>query len=105
MFHKKSCVNLVGSALLTFCVSVAFAAKTDDHQHQSGQHEGHGKTSSDHTAHQCDHMLAVDANKDGKISKEEFMKHHEQMFDKKDVNKDGFVDKENASHDGKKAST
>lgn len=103
MFHKKSYLNLAVFALLTFCLSVTFAAKTDSHQHQSGQHEGHGKTTSDHGheqhhGHQCEHMAAVDANKDGKISKEEFMKHHEQMFDKKDVNKDGFIDKEEMHH-------
>jgi uncharacterized low-complexity protein len=34
----------------------------------------------------------MDANKDGKISKDEFIKAHEAMFDAKDTNKDGFID-------------
>ncbi len=36
----------------------------------------------------------MDANKDGKVSKEEFTKHHEAMFEKKDANKDGVLDKD-----------
>ncbi|MFO7542174.1 MAG: hypothetical protein R6W97_05065 [Thiobacillus sp.] len=36
---------------------------------------------------------AMDADKDGKVSKEEFMKGHEAMFAAKDTNKDGFIDK------------
>jgi len=35
----------------------------------------------------------MDANKDGKVSKEEFMKAHEAMFRKMDANKDGSIDK------------
>jgi uncharacterized low-complexity protein len=34
----------------------------------------------------------MDANKDGKVSKEEFTKGHEAMFDTMDTNKDGFLD-------------
>ncbi len=33
-------------------------------------------------------------NQDGKVSKEEFIKQHEAMFDMKDANKDGFIDKD-----------
>jgi hypothetical protein len=64
------------------------------------------KKSDDHHGHQChDKMSAVDLNKDSKISKEEFMKHHEAMFDKKDANKDGFMDEsEMHKHDGSYAS-
>lgn len=35
----------------------------------------------------------MDANKDGKVSKEEFTKGHEAMFNKMDANKDGVLDK------------
>ncbi len=35
----------------------------------------------------------MDANKDGKVSKEEFMKAHEAMFSNMDANKDGSIDK------------
>lgn len=35
----------------------------------------------------------MDTNKDGKVSKEEFMKAHENLFDTMDANKDGVLDK------------
>lgn len=34
----------------------------------------------------------MDANKDGKADKAEFLKHHEGMFEKMDANKDGMID-------------
>lgn len=37
-------------------------------------------------------MKMMDANNDGMISKEEFMKHHEMMYDKMKKNKGGMVD-------------
>jgi len=37
-------------------------------------------------------MSMADANKDGKVSKEEAAKHHEEMFTQIDANKDGFID-------------
>ncbi|MGK2950798.1 MAG: HvfA family oxazolone/thioamide-modified RiPP metallophore [Thiobacillus sp.] len=39
-------------------------------------------------------MSMMDANKDGKISKEEFTKHHEAMFATMDANKDGSISKD-----------
>ncbi len=38
----------------------------------------------------CPAMMA--ANKDGKVSKEEFVKRHEAVFDSMDANKDGSLD-------------
>ena len=38
-------------------------------------------------------MSMMDANKDGKVSKEEFTKGHDAMFAKMDANKDGVLDK------------
>ena len=38
-------------------------------------------------------MAMLDANKDGKVSKEEFIKGHETKFGMMDANKDGFLDK------------
>jgi uncharacterized low-complexity protein len=47
-------------------------------------------------------MNMLDANKDGKVSKEEFMKAHEDMFASKDANKDGVLSAdEMKSMDGK----
>ena len=42
-------------------------------------------------------MAMADANKDGKISQEEFTKHHAMMFTMMDTNKDGFIDKDEMS--------
>jgi hypothetical protein len=41
-------------------------------------------------------MSMVDANKDGKVTKQEFLKHHEAIFDRIDANKDGAVDQPEA---------
>ena len=48
--------------------------------------------------HRMMHMMGMkkmDANGDGLISKEEFMKYHEKMFDALPKNKDGLVDPNN----------
>jgi Ca2+-binding EF-hand superfamily protein len=47
----------------------------------------------------------VDANKDGKISQDEYLNVHKERFTQMDANKDGFVTKEEgkAHHDAKKA--
>jgi hypothetical protein len=42
----------------------------------------------------------ADKNKDGNISKDEFMKHHEEMFAMKDKNKDGTLDDSEMSQMG-----
>lgn len=36
----------------------------------------------------------ADSNKDGKITKEEWTKHHDLMFEQMDSNKDGAIDKD-----------
>jgi hypothetical protein len=41
-------------------------------------------------------MSLADVNKDGKVTKEEFIKHHEAIFDKIDANKDGAVNQAEA---------
>ncbi|SNX60720.1 EF hand [Nitrosomonas ureae] len=103
MHLKRNLLSIaIGTAfLVTQFVTPVIAADTtqgSNHPQQSGQHSehSHGNTKSegqhDH-GHKCEHkMSSVDTNNDGKISKEEFMKHHEAMFDKKDTNKDGFLD-------------
>lgn len=93
MLHTRNLISIaVGTVfLLTFSTATVFAA---DATKESGQAASHGDMKSgDHHGHQCPHkMSSADQNKDGKISKEEFIKHHEAMFDKKDANKDGFLD-------------
>ncbi len=98
---KRNVLSATVAATFLLAVSATTALAADatqgGHQHQSGQASGHSHgdaKSGDQHGHQCEHMSAVDTNKDGKISKEEFMKHHEAMFDKKDANKDGFIDRE-----------
>jgi hypothetical protein len=39
-----------------------------------------------------DLMLLLDTNKDGKLSKQEWLSYMEAEFDRLDVNKDGFLD-------------
>jgi hypothetical protein len=41
-------------------------------------------------------MSLADTNKDGKVTKDEFLKHHGAIFDQIDVNNDGSVDKTEA---------
>jgi len=41
-------------------------------------------------------MSLMDKNKDNKVSKEEFIKYNEAIFDKVDTNRDGSVDKNEA---------
>jgi len=44
------------------------------------------------TATGTEDVCPADTNKDGKVSKEEFMKFHEKLFDEADTNKDGVLD-------------
>ena len=41
-------------------------------------------------------MSLMDKDKDGKVSKEEFLKYNEAIFDRVDTNEDGSVDKDEA---------
>jgi uncharacterized low-complexity protein len=73
---------------------VAYADKVDPTKY-GGAKSGEGKCG----------MSMVDANKDGKVTKEEFLKHHEAIFDRIDANKDGAVDQPEAdSYGGTKPS-
>lgn len=95
MFHTRNLITIAVAAVFSLtCATSVFAADTATNTKESGQTSGHGDMKSgDHHGHQCPHkMSSADQNKDGKISKEEFIKHHEAMFDKKDTNKDGFLD-------------
>lgn len=43
----------------------------------------------------------ADTNNDGKVSKEEFTKHHDAMFEHMDANKDGVIDKSEMTREKK----
>ena len=80
--------------LVTITTSATFASETaKENQHQ--RHDASGKKpSGQHEHHDHAHKMSfLDVDRDGKISRAEFIRHHEQMFDKMDVDKDGFLDK------------
>jgi len=66
---------LCGAAL----ISVSASSVAADNMQQ-----GKGMRSAD--------MKMMDTNKDGMLSRDEFMKHHEGMYEKMKKNKDGMVD-------------
>lgn len=69
---------------------LAYADRVDPNKYGGGAKSGEGRCG----------MSMVDANKDGKVSKEEFLKHHEAIFDRIDANKDGSVDQPEADKYG-----
>ncbi len=105
MLPKRNLTPAVIGAVFLFTFNATTALATDatkGNQHQHHTAKPADKKSVDgheHQGHQCDHkMSTVDADKDGKISREEFIKHHELIFDKKDTNKDGFLDESEMHH-------
>ncbi len=109
MTHKKSILSLaVGSAFAaTLSVSPIASAADSPFVSQSldrgymvaGAHDhatkkaGEGKCGAMKTSEGSCGVTMADLNKDGKVSKEEFTKHHDVMFEHMDANKDGFIDK------------
>jgi uncharacterized low-complexity protein len=67
---------------------VAQAGKTADGKCGQGKCGGMNKA----TENKCGAAM-MDANKDGNVSKDEFMKAHEAKFAAMDANKDGSIDK------------
>ncbi|GKS70087.1 EF hand [Nitrosomonas sp. PY1] len=62
--------------------------KPQEHKHSDGHHHK-----------QCSQKMSkIDLNKDNKISKEEFIKYHENKFSEMDTNKDGFLDESEMHH-------
>ena len=57
-----------------------------------GMKAGEGKCGAKASEGMCGVTMA-DINKDGKVSKEEWTKHHDAMFEHMDANKDGSIDK------------
>ena len=109
MTHKKTILSLaVGSAFAaTLSVSPIASAADSPFVSQSldrgymvaGAHDhatkkaGEGKCGAMKTSEGSCGVTMADLNKDGKVSKEEFTKHHDVMFEHMDANKDGFIDK------------
>jgi len=92
MSNKRKTIATITILLFTatFGATTTIAADNTHAEHQHG-HDG-GKH---HMSHgKCNMMSKADSDKDGKISKEEFLKHHEAKFDKKDLNNDGFIDED-----------
>jgi uncharacterized low-complexity protein len=76
---------------------VAYADRVDPNKYSGGKPGGYGGGSGGAKAAegQCG-MSRIDVNKDGKVTKQEFLKHHETIFDQIDANKDGAVDQPEA---------
>ena len=96
---ESSAVSAAGTANVSTAVEhssnnsammLAYGASETDEKSK----QGHGGNSSkDHG--KCGNMMSrIDGDKDGKISKEEFLKYHEEKFKKKDLNNDGFIDED-----------
>jgi uncharacterized low-complexity protein len=71
---------------------IAYADKADPGKYGMGAKDGMGGKAGEG---RCGMSLA-DTNKDGKVTKEEFLKHHGAIFDQIDVNNDGSVDRTEA---------
>jgi uncharacterized low-complexity protein len=114
MRDKKSLISIaVGSAFVTslgtapadaaddpFTVQtldrgymLAYADRVDPNKYGGGSKPGYGAAKS--AEGNCG-MSKLDVNKDGKVTKQEFLKHHETIFDSIDANKDGAVDQPEA---------
>ncbi|GAB1721050.1 MAG: hypothetical protein NTAFB09_27810 [Nitrosospira sp.] len=89
--------NLFAARTLDKGYVLAYADRVDPNKYGGG---GAPKTSEGRCG-----MSMVDANKDGKVTKQEFLKHHEAIFDRMDTNKDGAVDQPEAdAYGGTKSS-
>jgi Ca2+-binding EF-hand superfamily protein len=83
--------------LATSVLSAAAYAECGNKSHKKG-HKNHGAKK----------FMMIDANDDGKLSKEEMQTFHENHFMKMDTDKDGFITKEEmkaghkAKQEGKK---
>jgi uncharacterized low-complexity protein len=75
---------------------LAYADRADPGKYGMGAKDGMGAKAGEG---KCGMSLA-DTNKDGKVTREEFLKHHGTIFDQIDANHDGSVDKTEADNFG-----
>lgn len=72
--------------------TIILAYGSSEMEEKSKQGYG-GDSGKDHG--KCGNMMSkIDSDKDGKISKKEFLNYHEDKFKRKDLNNDGFIDKD-----------
>ena len=109
MTHKKSILSLAVGSAFAATLSVApiasaadspFASQSLDRGYMvAGAHDhatkkaGEGKCGAMKASEGSCGVTMADLNKDGKVSKEEFTKHHDAMFEHMDTNKDGFIER------------
>ena len=89
-------VATLGAASVAFAAENPFALQSLDKGYMvADHHEAKSKTMKEGKCGEgkCG-MAMADANKDGKVSLEEFNTHHAAMFTKMDTNKDGAIDKD-----------
>lgn len=101
MSSKKNLISIaVGTAFAATLGAVPVASAAENPFALSGLSSGY-QVAEHHVAKPMDGkhmdgkcgMSMADANKDGKVSKEEFTEHHNAMFTQMDANKDGTLDK------------
>ena len=109
MPSKKSIISLaIGSAVAVTLGTVSIASANESpfatqslnkgymvaEYHDKKDGDGYGNKKSGEG--RCG-MSMADTDKDGRVSKEEHARHCQMMFDKMDANKDGYIDKDEAS--------
>jgi hypothetical protein len=94
MKHFKLVV-LVGLVTVFFIAGMAFAQGGGQGMGSPGGGPGGPGMMGGPGGPGCQQRLdSMDTNKDGKVSKEEFMAHYEKMFKSTDVDGDGFLTKD-----------
>lgn len=117
MPSKKSIISLaIGSAVAATLGTASIASAGENpfaaqslekgymvagsHHHDKDQY-GDKKGDKKYGEGRCG-MSMADTDNDGRVSREEHARHAETMFDKMDANKDGYIDKDEASKMKKK---
>lgn len=108
MPNKKSVISLaVGSAFVAALGTASVASAGDNPFSAQSLDKGYKVAMSHdddkgaygdkkHGEGRCG-MSMADTNNDGRVSREEHARHADMMFDRMDANKDGYIDKDEAS--------